>query len=251
MVVRRVLAAAFVFMSLASFEVGESVVRATTFVSMPFPDLIKGAPTIVHGIIGSSQPEWVRGANGSKRIFTFYAFQLEETFKGNVKGGSIQIRELGGEIDGVGMRISGSAEFSPGEDVVVFLGAENDDGSYDVRGLSSGKLNLERWPDGRECLSGIALGQGGRKCSWDVASLREVVRDQGDTPAAPVARVSPASVAPRSSSRPSSLASSPAPGLQPSAQNEVGADARGQLWIVVLALGLAGLLALFLIKPRR
>lgn len=228
--------------------------HATMFLPTPLPDLVKGTPTIVRGVIGASHPDWVLDPNGSKRIFTFYAFQVEEALKGDIPGGSIQIRELGGEKDGVGMRISGTAEFAPGEDVVVMLGPKNRDGTYDVRGLSSGKFNLERQPDGRECLSGIALGadehgRGGEKCSWDIASLREIVREQADTS---VAKVSPVPLAPRSSSASGLVgAASPAPGLQPSPQNEVGTDARGQLWIVVLALALVGLLAVLLIKPRR
>ena len=237
-----------------------SLAHATMFMSVPLPDLVKGAPVIVRGIIGASHPDWVLDPNGGKRIFTFYAFQVEEALKGDIQGGSIQIRELGGEKEGVGMRISGTAEFSPGEDVVVMLGPKNRDGSYDVRGLSSGKFNLEKQPDGRECLSGIALGpesndehgHSGEKCSWDIASLRKIVREQSDTP---TAKVSPSPLAPRSSLQTgqtgSNQPSSPAPGLQPSPQNEVGTSARGQLWIVVLVLGLLGLLAILLIKPRR
>lgn len=225
--------------------------NATTFIPMPFPDLVGGAPTIARGVIGPSHSDWVGGANGSRRIFTFYEFQVEEVFKGEIGGSSVQIRELGGEKDGVGMQISGTAQFAPGEDVVVFLGTKNEDGSYEVRGLSSGKFDLERQPDGKECLSGVALSgdeheRGGEKCAWDIASLRKIVREQSAAPAAANLRTPP--VSPPQRSLPTS---SPAPGLQPSPLNEVGADAKGQLWKAVLALGIAGLLALFLIKPKR
>jgi hypothetical protein len=246
--------------------------HATTFIEIPFPDLVKEAPTVVRGKIGTSSTDWVTGEDASKRIFTFYQFQVEETFKGDVTASNIHIREMGGEKEGMGMQVAGAAQFAQGEDVVVFLGPQNRDGSYDVRGLSSGKFNLQRQDDGKICLSGIGLARAGRDgfvhahengadhgtdhsdaasdCEWNVDSLRSLIHSQGDSPA--VSRGAPPVKSPAAS--PSVISSGsklPAPQLQSSPAEETRSDARGQLWIVVLALGLAGLLAVLLMKPKQ
>jgi hypothetical protein len=227
---------------------------ATTFIPMPFPELVKGVPTVVRGKIGTSYSDWVTSSDSAQRIYTFYRLQVQESFKGDVPVGDILIRELGGEKGGVGMQVAGAAQFSRGEDVVLFLGERNSDGSYDVRGLSSGKFNLRRQPNGAECLSGIgvtaAAGADGflqdhenegaqdasaSRCDWTVEALRNLVREQGVTtktipssspvPAHSVVKIPPLQI---------NSTTQPAPQLQ--------SDARGQLWIVVLALGLIGLL---------
>ena len=245
--------------------------RATTFIEVPFPDLVKEAPTVVRGKIGTSSTDWVMGEDASKRIFTFYQFQVEETFKGEVTESNIHIREMGGEKEGMGMQVAGAAQFAQGEDVVVFLGPQNKDGSYDVRGLSSGKFNLKQ-EDGKTCLLGIGLARADRDgfvhahddgaghgtdhgdtpsdCEWNVDSLRRLIHSQGDSPVIshPNSSVKIPAASPSVVSSGSKL---PAPQLQSSPAEETRFNARGQLWIVVLALGLAGLLAVLLMKPKQ
>lgn len=245
--------------------------HATTFVATPFPDLVKGAPTVARGKIGDSSTDWVSGDDSSKKIFTFYQLEIEEVFKGEVAPGNITIREMGGEKDGKGMQVAGAAQFARGEDVVVFLGEQNRDGSYDVRGLSSGKFDLKRQQDGKLCLSGVGLARAGSDgfvhahengedhgdaptdCAWNVDSLRQLVRDQGDATRNPLNSNVPSSdtaVKNPATSHAITLPSA-APQLQPSLPEETRPGARGQVWILVLALGLAGLLAILLIKPKR
>jgi hypothetical protein len=211
---------------------------ATTFVPRPLPDQVQETATIVRGQIGAHTSDWVVSDDHSRRIFTIYQLQVKEVFKGDTgANGTIRIRELGGEKDGVGMQVSGAAQFAQGEDVVVFLGPENSDGSYDVLGLESGRYSIQV-RDGQECLAGMNSSQ---QCEWNVNSLRKVVADQGQgipgkkaLPASPKPSPSVGSFSDHALS-PSSNQST-APRLQPG----------GWLWLGVLGFGLVLLAVIYL-----
>jgi len=157
---------------------------ATTFVEVPFHEWVNQTPTIVHGKVGGSYSDWAEAGFG-KNIYTFYNVEVTEFMKGDPSSGrDIVVREVGGEKDGLGMQVSGSAHFVRGENVVVFLNPENSDGVYEVRGLSTGKFNVNQQSDGRECLSGSALARTG-ECTWTLTDLRRVIKNQGDSNSPP------------------------------------------------------------------
>ncbi len=171
---------------------------ATTFYERPFPEAVQEAPFMVRGKVGMKYTDWAKGADGSKKIYTFYELKVDEVFKGDFAGTSLIMRELGGEKDGIGMQISGVAEFRTGEDTVVMLALPaNSDGSYGVRGMMMAKFNVVRGEDGGERLIGPGLGGGGHEhvIAGDTASaekhaftlddLRKIVRDQGAAPKNP------------------------------------------------------------------
>jgi hypothetical protein len=95
---------------------------ATTFMERSFPDAVKDAPVVVRGRVGTSYANWVTGPDGTRRIFTFIELTVDEVLKGPSAAGkrSLTMRELGGEKDGVGMQVAGTAHFNQGEDTVVF-----------------------------------------------------------------------------------------------------------------------------------
>jgi hypothetical protein len=172
---------------------------ASSFYEAPFPDTVRNASNIVRGKIGKSEAQWVALADGSKRLFTFYDVEVTEGFKGKAKTGTIRIRELGGEKDGVGMRVSGSADFALGEDVVVMLGnaVTGSENTYPLSGMMMGKYSLEKGADGKEYLRGSGLGSAihpsmrkeGSTAMKDVQvsldGLREIVRTQASEPPKP------------------------------------------------------------------
>ena len=126
----------------------------------PFPDTVQQAPVVARGHLGSSRSDWGKAGDGSKRIYTFTEFSVDETLKGPPLGRSIWVRQLGGEKDGVGMQIAGSAQLESGEDVVLLMGNVNSDASHDVWGLMMGKLTIARDTKGRDILKGPALKDG-------------------------------------------------------------------------------------------
>jgi hypothetical protein len=259
----RVLASSIFFVAL--FWAFSGSAFATTFLPMPLPQMVVQAPNIVRGTIGATiYSDWAQGSGGNRGIYTFYQLQPIEVFKGDISASaSILFREQGGEKDGIGMHIPGSGVFSPGEDVVVMLSPRNSDGSYDLRGLSSGKFNIIRQDDGSEALTGIALSppdsdgfvhdadegdshpaHSGASKKWTISDLRKIVHDQGATPPHPVPHKS---THPVPSLSPTATFSA-APQLQPSASpssDEGGAPiAQGHYRVLAFALVLAGLFAL-------
>jgi hypothetical protein len=168
---------------------------ATSFYPTPFSDKVRNAPHVVRGTAGSSQADWSVGGDGSRRIYTYTDLKVEEVIKGAQisNGSSILMRELGGEKDGLGMRVAGTAEFKQGEDTVVFLGNKNPDGSYDVFGMMTGKFNVRRDDQGEEVLTGGGLSPWGQweglvqhdtgplkkdRGKWTLNRLRDLVKEQ-------------------------------------------------------------------------
>lgn len=238
---------------------------ATSFVERPFPESVKDAPTIARGRIGAATTDWGREGEG-RRIFTYWDFQVLETFKGKVEptqAGQIRIREMGGEKDGMGMQVAGAASFNTGEDVVVFLSERNSEGSHDVWGMMMGKYDVQKSADGEEVLSGPGIsgeghdhghGDAGAASKWTLESLRRLIAEQGDAPmpvsparqeahdrpvTQPSAVAHPATIA---SADPSPAATDAAPRLQSSAPEDAG-RLPGWIWAVGVAiLGVAGFL---------
>ncbi|HTL12524.1 MAG TPA: hypothetical protein VL588_08565 [Bdellovibrionota bacterium] len=238
---------------------------ATSFMVRPFSETIHSTDTIVRGILGPSYANWVEVQPDDKRIFTFYELEISEVVKGRVpEGRSLVFRQVGGTRDGIGMDVAGTAHFAQGEDVVVMLGARNDDGSYDLGNLMLGKLTVTRDAEtGEEKLAGPALhepgiflghdGTGPEKTAkepWTMERLREVVKEQGDAPKRLESKEK-AVTHPPSPPAPGGTPT-PAPPLQPQGssagphegESGPGRFSRGALALAVLAF-LAGILFLF------
>src|ERR1700692_3171205 len=83
---------------------------ATTFYERPFPSMVEQASIVVRGHVGMSYTGWVEGSDGTTRIHTFTELQIDTLLKGDVTGRTVIMRELGGEKDGVGMQVMGTAQ---------------------------------------------------------------------------------------------------------------------------------------------
>lgn len=241
---------------------------ATSFVSRPMAETTQNSPTLVRGKVGTkTYSDWVKTPEGGKRIYTFYDIQVSEVFKGDPKAGTtIQIREMGGEKDGIGLQIAGTAQFSPGEDVVLTLGEKNPDGSYDLRGMMTGKFGITRDQSGNEILVG-ATGEDidgtpeDHHGPWTLSEFRKLVASQ--VGASHSEAKSPVAVASGSVSSSPTAAPSVAPALNPNApaasqlQNErdqgaaQGAGAEWNWGYAVAAILLLGGLALGLLTRKK
>lgn len=231
-------------------------VRATSFIARPFPDTVQDAPVIVRGTIGASTTDWGKEGDGGRRIFTYWDLRVAEVLKGTAtgrKGEIIKIREMGGEKDGMGMEVAGSANFLAAEEVVVFLSEKNSENSHDVWGMMMGKLNVTRDGQGDEVLSGAAVSDEYSNypdaSAWTVESLRKLIAAQ----ASPTKPLSPepiavpvASPSPLGAAAPSALptaspdASDAALQLQSLPSEDHGLP--GGLWLLLGAviIGIAG-----------
>lgn len=127
--------------SIIFFIVGNA--HSTTFAPQPFEQVLEDSPVIIRGKIIDRKVDYAQVSEGVRQLYTFYRIEVAETLKGPIPAkNDLTFREMGGEKDGVGMQVSGTAEFSTDENVVVFLGMPGVDGVYSLRGLMTGKLNF-------------------------------------------------------------------------------------------------------------
>lgn len=164
------------------------IAGAATFMIPPFPQWVGQNNRIILGVAGQGRADWGEGPDGTRRIYTYTDITIEEVLRGEVRGRSIRVRQPGGEVDGVGMVVSGAAEFGLRERVVLMLGPQNPDRSYDVQSMGLGKLTVIR-SNGREVLRGMAVSDeqdlhgeehehGGQVDTkgWTLDGLRELIR---------------------------------------------------------------------------
>jgi len=119
-------------------------------------------------LVGRSDLIFVAEATGSRshwgedgrHIVTDTTFTLSRPIKGN-PGGQVIVRNLGGVVGGMGMRVSGMPSFASGEEVLLFT--EMRQGQRYVVGLEQGVYRLSRDGAGRATvqprLGGLTLAR--------------------------------------------------------------------------------------------
>ncbi len=172
--------------------------ECTTFLTRPFSTSVNDAPVIVRGSIANQiYSDWVLlPEDGTKRLYTFFELKISEVLKGAAPAsGNLFFRQMGGEKNGMGMMIPGSAEFKRGEEVVVFLNPRNPDGSFDLLSLMMGKYEVVKDENGESVLRGPGItegtaivdehghetgGQNGSKSvkKWTLDGLRALIKEQ-------------------------------------------------------------------------
>ncbi len=114
-----------------------TIVRALTVEQMTTT-----ADVIAEGQVTDQTSAW----NEEKtRIYTVTTLTLTVTHKGPVKAGeAIQIRQIGGTVDGLTQSIAGNAKLTKGEEVLVFLDRDAARGLHYVVGMAQGKFTIDR-----------------------------------------------------------------------------------------------------------
>lgn len=112
------------------------------FSSMAFGAVIKKelseftaeADLIVVGEVKKIESRW----NPGETIFTYVTIATEQFLKGSA-GKEVTLRFPGGEVGGIGLKVSDTPNFKLGEKVKVFLKGKD---IYDIVGLSQGKYTI-------------------------------------------------------------------------------------------------------------
>jgi hypothetical protein len=99
-------------------------------------ELVCGARAIVRGRVLS-----VECAMDGERIYTYITLRVQEVLKGNLASRKIVIKEEGGEFAGRGSLTWGTPQFTPDENVLLYLTTRND-GSLRVYDMFLGKFNI-------------------------------------------------------------------------------------------------------------
>lgn len=116
-----------------------SLALATTLIAVDVPTLSQSADAIVLGTVLSSAPRLTR--DGS-RIITDTEIQVAEVLKGTPEK-TIVVMQPGGIVGDLGQRVEGTAPFTVGEEVVVFLERRGTD-RWAVTGMIQGKFHIQR-----------------------------------------------------------------------------------------------------------
>ncbi|HEY5185967.1 MAG TPA: hypothetical protein VIM19_13935 [Actinomycetes bacterium] len=105
---------------------------ASVALQMDVPALTAAATDVVDGQVVSTSSMWT---GDHRRIVTHVVVEVREAWKGGARG-RITVVQPGGEVDGIGQRVSGVAEIPSGARVVLFL--ERVGSMHRVVGLSQG-----------------------------------------------------------------------------------------------------------------
>lgn len=97
-----------------------SSASATVMVEVPLEEMIWNADAIVHGTVTRSGVRMVVGDDGQMLPNTITTIRVHEWIAGP-GGQTVELRELGGEWQGGGLRYEGTPRYREGEQVVVFL----------------------------------------------------------------------------------------------------------------------------------
>jgi hypothetical protein len=116
---------------------------ATTMLSLNVDGLATAADSVVRGKVVSVVPRWTQD---HARIITDTTIEVSETWKGAASK-QVVVMQPGGEIGEVGQHVEGIAQFTPGEDVVLFLEARGTE-RFTVAGMAQGRFRVERLSDG-------------------------------------------------------------------------------------------------------
>jgi hypothetical protein len=116
---------------------------ATTLLALDVPALTQGSSVVARAKVVSVTPRWTRDG---ARIMTDAVLDVTEPWKG-APASRITVMQPGGVVGEVGQLVHGTARFTPGEDVVVFLEPRGE--RYLLTGMLQGKFKVETSSDGR------------------------------------------------------------------------------------------------------
>jgi matrixin len=168
----------------AVLALGASDAHATTVRRLALDEMGRAATLVAQGTVISTQSVRVGG-----RVYTDTRLAVSECWKG-VCDQVLVIRQLGGEVDGVGLSVEGLAPLPARGEVVLFLRARRD-GALAPVGMAQGAFTVER-DAGRKARAAVRdvrglsfAGEGGRVDAGGVErvsleTLRQAARAGGE-----------------------------------------------------------------------
>lgn len=143
------------FLLLAAVLAG-ALASATTLLSMDVAALTRSSAVVARAKVISLDTRWTKDG---ARIMTDAVLEVTEPWKGS-PARRVTVMQPGGVIGDVGQVVHGTARFTVGEDVVVFLEQRGE--RYLLTGMLQGKFKVEASSDGkatyaRQELEGEAL----------------------------------------------------------------------------------------------
>ena len=117
-------------------------VAATVVKSLTLEEITREADLVVQAVVERQTVTW---DEKRQRIHTFTEIRVSEAIKGSAKADDrVVIRQIGGEIGGEALLVSGNATLQPGEEVLLFLDADERLPLHYVVGMAQGKYSVTR-----------------------------------------------------------------------------------------------------------
>ena len=126
--------------------------QAASVPSVSLEELVDQSAAIVHGRVARS---WAAWDSAHKYIWTHHLITVIDPVRGG-EAGFVVASEPGGELDGVGMKFSGTLEYAVGEETIVFL-YRAPIGYLRATGLGQGKYTVTSELRVRVNLKGLDL----------------------------------------------------------------------------------------------
>jgi len=127
-------------LSVLALALAAAPAGATTLVKLSLEKVGGGAALVVQGTVRT-----VACARRAGRVYTDATVTVASCLRGPCPT-EVTVRQLGGEVDGVGTAVEGTAPFTAGDEVVVFL-RPRADGAFAPVGMVQGVFRVERGPD--------------------------------------------------------------------------------------------------------
>ncbi|MGI5864757.1 MAG: hypothetical protein ACOX6T_22285 [Myxococcales bacterium] len=121
--------------------------QATVVEPMDVETLSRRADLVVQGTALSSESSFVNG-----QIQTVTRVRVDCALKGQAPA-VVEVRTPGGRVGDLGQMVTGAPQFAPGEEVIVFLRRLPGGARFRVEGMSLGKFDVVKAPDGRRMVT--------------------------------------------------------------------------------------------------
>jgi hypothetical protein len=114
---------------------------ATTIRPMSLKELTRTSSTVA---VAQAVKVWSQWSDDHRLIYTYTEFSIEQSLKGD-PGTRLVVRQLGGRVGDLEMKVAGVQHWRPGEETVLFLNkSKSGDGTYLVTGLLQGDFRISR-----------------------------------------------------------------------------------------------------------
>lgn len=112
---------------------------AAQFTQVPFEDVAAGSIYIVRGTVGPVTSSW---DDSGQTIFSYATLSVSKYFGETAGPDTLQLREVGGTVDGYTQQAIGFPTLREGQQVVLFLTKWDDNDSYRIHAYNQGKFEV-------------------------------------------------------------------------------------------------------------
>lgn len=115
---------------------------SAVMLGMSTSKLTKSADLIITGNVISTKSDWT---DDKKSIYTIASVLVDEVIKGKSFSKKIKVAYEGGEVDGIGLKVTDAVSLSEGERVLLFLSKKQNktkEEAYKIFGNAQGKYTI-------------------------------------------------------------------------------------------------------------